>query len=70
MARYTIAWSLLGRHIYTTRGTSRKCGRERRDSIKAALSAGETGREETVAKLDNCVEFELAVRYAHDAFEL
>jgi hypothetical protein len=31
---------------------------------------GETGKEETVAKLDNYLEFELAIRYAHDAFEL
>ncbi|KAL5401473.1 hypothetical protein PMIN03_011489 [Paraphaeosphaeria minitans] len=30
----------------------------------------ETGKEKTVAKLGNYVEFELAVRYAHDAFEL
>jgi hypothetical protein len=35
-----------------------------------AKPAGETGKEQTVAKLGNYVEFEFAVRYAHDAFEL
>ncbi|RMZ67739.1 hypothetical protein GMOD_00010116 [Pyrenophora seminiperda CCB06] len=35
---------------------------ERLESIKAALP-GETGMEETVAKLDDCVEFELTIRH-------
>jgi hypothetical protein len=48
---------------------------ERLRSTKAALSiiaelAGKTGNEETVAKLNNCVKFELAVRYAYDALKL
>jgi hypothetical protein len=35
-----------------------------------AEPADETGTEEAVAKLDDCVEFELTVRHTCDAFEL
>jgi hypothetical protein len=35
-----------------------------------AEPAGETGKEEPVAKFDTYVERELAIRYAHDGFEL